>query len=103
MQNTHCLFRLLSFVRPHRSRCCLLLPTEQRGLSVCLSVTVLSPAKAAEPTEMPFGLWTRVGRRKHVLHGSTWQYLAPPGEYDWTVRVRRWCGLMSNYVDHWLL
>jgi len=21
--------------------------------------------------------------------------LAPPGEYDWMVRVRRWCGLMS--------
>jgi len=26
--------------------------------------------------------------------------LAPPGEYDWTVCVRRWCGLMSNYFDH---
>ena len=29
--------------------------------------------------------------------------LAPPGEYDWTVRVRRRCGLMSNYFDHLLL
>ena len=26
--------------------------------------------------------------------------LAPPGEYDGTVRVQRWCGLMSNYFDH---
>jgi len=26
--------------------------------------------------------------------------LAPPGEYDWTVRVLRRCGLMSNYFDH---
>jgi len=26
--------------------------------------------------------------------------LAPPGEYDLTVRVRRRCGLMSNYFDH---
>jgi len=24
--------------------------------------------------------------------------LAPPGEYDWSVRRR--CGLMSNYFDH---
>ena len=26
--------------------------------------------------------------------------LAPPGEYDWTVRERRRCGLMPNYFDH---
>ena len=39
----------------------------------------MSCAKMAEPIEMLFGLWTRVGRRKHVLHGGT---LAPPGEYD---------------------
>ena len=28
-----------------------------------------------------------------------WQPLAPPGEYDWTVRVWRRCSLMSNYFD----
>jgi len=28
--------------------------------------------------------------------------LAPPGEYYWTVRLRRRCGLMSNYFDHLL-
>jgi len=28
--------------------------------------------------------------------------LAPPEEYDWTVHVRRRCGLMSNYFDHLL-
>jgi len=26
--------------------------------------------------------------------------LAPPGEYYWTARLRRRCGLMSNYFDH---
>jgi len=30
-----------------------------------------------EPIEMPFGLWTQVGPRKHVLHGvhigATWR------------------------------
>ena len=25
---------------------------------------------------------------------------APPGEYDWTVRLRWRCGLMWNYFDH---
>jgi len=26
--------------------------------------------------------------------------LAPHGEYDWAVHVRRRCGLISNYFDH---
>ena len=34
--------------------------------SVGLSVTIMSPAKAAEAIEMPFGMWTRVGRRNYV-------------------------------------
>jgi len=29
--------------------------------------------------------------------------LAPPTEYGWTVRVWRWCVLVSNYIDHLLL
>jgi len=39
-------------------------------LSVDLSVTVVSLLKPAEPMGMPFGLWTRVGSRNHVLDGS---------------------------------
>jgi len=63
--------------------------------------SAVSYAKTAEAIEMPFELPTWVGRRKHALHGGT---LAPPGEYDWTVRVwtvrvRRRRGLMSNYFD----
>jgi len=30
----------------------------------------VSCAKMAKPIEMPFGLWTQVGRRKHVLDGG---------------------------------
>jgi len=37
------------------------------GRSVCRSVTLVSPAKTAEPIEMPFGLWARIGPRNHVL------------------------------------
>jgi len=37
--------------------------------SVCLSVTLVSPAKTAEPIEMRFGLRTRVGPGNHVLDG----------------------------------
>ena len=31
--------------------------------------SAVSIAKMAEQIQMPFGLWTRVGPRKHVLHG----------------------------------
>jgi len=40
------------------------------GWSVGRSVTILSPAKTAEPIEMPFAVWTRVGPRNHVLGGG---------------------------------
>ena len=30
----------------------------------------MSPAKTAEPIEMPFGLWARIGPRNHVLDGD---------------------------------
>jgi len=44
--------------------------------SVGLSVTLVSPAKTAEPMEMPFELRTWVGPRDHVLDGG----LDPPLE-----------------------
>jgi len=41
------------------------------GLSVGLSVTVVSSAKTAEPIEMPFGFWVRMGPRNYyVLDGG---------------------------------
>ena len=56
-------------LRTHR--CGLLLPTEKRGLSVCLSVclcvTLVSPAKTAELIEMSFALRTRVSLGNDVL------------------------------------
>ena len=39
----------------------LLLHKEQRGLSVSLLVTFVSPAKMAEPIQMPSGRLTQVG------------------------------------------
>jgi len=39
------------------------------GLSVCLSVTLVRPAKTAAPIELPFGLRTWVGPGNHVLDG----------------------------------
>jgi len=38
-----------------------LLQTELHGLSVSLSVTIVSPAKMAEAIEIPFGVRTLVG------------------------------------------
>ena len=49
----------------HVRRCDLLLQTEHRGLSVGLSVTIVSPAIADEPIEISFGMRTQVGPRKY--------------------------------------
>jgi len=38
--------------------------------SVRLSVTLVNPAKTAEPIEMPFGLRARMGSRNHILDGG---------------------------------
>jgi len=38
--------------------------------SVCWSLVTVSLAKMAKPTKMPFGIWTRVGPRNHVLDGG---------------------------------
>jgi len=35
--------------------------TDRVALSVGLSVMIVSPVKVAEPIEMPFGMWTRLG------------------------------------------
>jgi len=41
------------------------------GLSVGRSVAILSPAKTAEPIEMPFGVWTQVqDLRNQALDGG---------------------------------
>jgi len=40
-----------------------------RSAGLCLSVTLVSPAKTAEAIEMPFGLKTQVGPGNHVLDG----------------------------------
>jgi len=88
-------------------------------------MTLRELCKMTELIEMLFGLWTWVGprkhvldrgpdthlraifrempdrskhgARKHVLHGGT---MAPPGDYDWTIRVLRRHSLMSNYFDY---
>ena len=67
----------------------------------CQMTLCVSCAKTAEPIEMPFGLWIQVVPGKYVLHRE--YRLAPPSEYDWTVRVRRRCGhmlitLISCYI-----
>jgi len=46
-----------------------------------------------------------LGCGRGCAEGSSWEgTLAQFGEYDWTyVRLRRRCGLMSNFFDHLLL
>ena len=40
---------------------CLAIVIDRVALSVGLSVMIVSPVKVAEPIEMPFGMWTRLG------------------------------------------
>ena len=60
------------------------------GMSVCQSVTLVSPAKKAEPIEMPFGLRTRVGLRNHVLDVCLyppWEEVGSDGSKESCVRA----------------
>ena len=72
-----------------------LVATDGVTWSVCRSVTIVSPAKTAEPIEMPFGLCTRVGPRNHVLDGGAHRrHLANTT----TAHVRRRCGLFVELL-----
>jgi len=66
------LMAMLTIVRPHRLYyICRMGPivTDRVTWSVCRSVTVVSPAKMAEPIKMLFRLRTRVGPRNRILDG----------------------------------
>jgi len=53
--------------------------------------SVVSCAKMAEPIDLPFGVWTRVGRRRHRFTDIRQvASMSPHG--------RRRCGLMFNYT-----
>ena len=61
--------------------------------------------KTAEPIEMPFGVWTRVGPRNHVLSGGP----DPPkegaifwgsGGYDASFRQYSLTACYSTIIDH---
>ena len=67
-------------------------------------------AKTAESIDLPFGLWTGMEGSTISVYSpgganmrSSEETLAQPGEYDSTIRLRRRCGLMSNYFDRSLL
>jgi len=67
-------FTILTIIRPHRSityvdAACCYQSSSLVCRSVCLSVTLVSPAKTAAPIEMPFGLRTWMGPGNHVLDG----------------------------------
>jgi len=73
------------------------------SLSICLSVTTVSPAKTAEPIEMSFGLWTQVGP------GSICISLCVHTGATWRIRLNNTsaCGggegaFFVNYFDHFV-
>jgi len=55
----------------------------------------------AEPIEMPFALWTRMGPREHVLHESArWRHLANMTEPSFSGGD---AAFLSNYFNPLLL
>jgi len=57
----------------------------------------MSPAKTSEPIEMPFGMWTSVGPRNHVLvEGSD----LPREEAVFWGTPYLLCGLLPKLFDH---
>jgi len=71
------------------------------GRSVCHDREPCKNGWTDRDAEMPFGVRTRVGPRKYVLDGKMGMHidhLAPSGEYDWTVRVRRRCGFFVKLL-----
>jgi len=74
-----------------------------RSSVVCRSVSLYlchDRKKTAEPIEMPFGLWTRVGPRKHVLdEGADWPHLTNTTEPPMSGGD---AAFLSNYFYHLL-
>jgi len=70
--------------------------------------TIVCCAKKAEQIEMSFRLWTRLGRRKRLLHGvhigAVWQIrLNCPCSSGPNEAAANGCGLTWNYSGHLLL
>ena len=59
----------------------------------------MSRTRTAEPINLSFGLWTRVGRRKRMFNRIC-QVAPMCPQYQWIVHVQQRCGLLSNYFDH---
>ena len=73
-----------------------------RGLCVRVLGTPVSPAKRMNRSRCH----SRIDSRLVWTYGNCnrWECtLALSGEYDWTTRVRRRCGLVSSYSEHLLV
>jgi len=73
--------------------------TDQVAWSVCHD---REPAKTAEPIEVPFGLWSRVGPRKHVLDwgSALWRNLANTIESSMCGDDAAFCQITSTTCYH---
>jgi len=74
-----------TFIKAHRSTV-----TDQVAWSVCRSVTVVNPAKMAQPIEMPFGLRSR----SHVLYHAASKNVITLLMCTWETR-----GLFNKFQD----
>jgi len=64
----------------------------------CPTTLCVSCAKMAKPIEIPFGLWTRVGGRKHMLHRAHWRHLENAIEPTYEAVMRPYVKLLCPLV-----
>ena len=75
---------------------------------MCLTTLFRELCKMAQPIDLPFGLWTRVGRGStSSIVFARWRQCALMGGHiaaNWRIRLNHLSAaamrLMSNYLDH---
>jgi len=88
-----------SFTYVHAAYC--YRPISMVCLSACRSVTVVSPAKTAEPIDMSFGLWTWVGPKTiRNRRGAHWRHRAKKINRPRAAAMRPFCQITLNTCYH---
>ena len=83
-------------IRPHRMH------LMYHVLSVSLLDTTVNHAKTAEPIEVLFGIWTRMGPRNHVLQGGGADLPGERAILEGLAHRALRCDHSSNFFDHLL-
>ena len=91
--------KLLVHIAVHGYSCSIVCLCVSLTVSVCLLVTLASPAKTAEPIAVPFGVGTWRGPRNHILYET----LISTGEgairRSYVAWCYHYCGYLLYFID----